>query len=95
MYLEILAGGGLIVAGTFGWLLWRTASCAIELVRHGAVACGAAGSGLAAPLLAIGLHASVDSFLSFGPTYVLFALTLGCAVACAHGEKSWPDAHCV
>ena len=31
------------------------------------------------------LHAAVDSFLSFAPTYVLFSLTLGCAVACARG----------
>ncbi|MGH9141357.1 MAG: O-antigen ligase family protein [Vicinamibacterales bacterium] len=93
MYLEMLAGGGLIVAGAFGWLLWRTASCAIELARHGRLACGAVATGLAAALLAIGLHATVDSFLSFGPTYVLFALILGCAVACAHGMESGPDAH--
>ena len=33
------------------------------------------------------MHGTVDSFLSFGPTYVLFSLTLGCAVACARGAE--------
>ncbi len=31
MYIEMLAGGGLLVAGAFGWLAWRSAACAIGL----------------------------------------------------------------
>jgi hypothetical protein len=34
------------------------------------------------------VHATVDSFLSFAPTYVLFALTLGCTVACARDMET-------
>ena len=86
MYIEMLAGGGLLVAGAFGWLAWRSAACAIGLaaIPPGAGGAGAAlALGLSAALVAIGVHASVDSFLSFTPTYVLFALTLGCAAACA------------
>ena len=93
MYLEMLAGGGLIVAGAFAWLLWRSAAVAVNIARRGAPSSGAIASGLAAAALAITLHASVDSFLSFAPTYVLFSLTLGCAVACARGLETWPDAN--
>ena len=93
MYLEMLAGGGLIVAAAFGWLLWRSASIAIDIARAAGPAFGAMASGLSAAALAIALHASVDSFLSFAPTYVLFSLTLGCAVACARGLETWPDAN--
>jgi O-Antigen ligase len=93
MYLEVLAGGGLLVAVAFAWLVWRSAACAIDIARRASPGCGAIAPGLAAAVLAIAVHGSVDSFLSFGPTYVLFSLTLGCAVACARGMESWPDAN--
>jgi hypothetical protein len=96
MYLEMLAGGGVLVAGAFAWLLWRSAVCVAEMVAsagRAAEVCGPVALGLAAALLAIAVHASVDSFLSFAPTYVLFSLTLGCAAACARGMETRPDAH--
>ena len=49
---------------------------------------GAAAAGIVAAALAIAVHATVDSFLSFAPTYVLFSLTLGCASACARGVET-------
>ncbi len=49
--------------------------------------------GVGAALLAVALHGFVDSFLSFGPTYVLFALTLGFAVACARGPAADMEAN--
>jgi branched-subunit amino acid transport protein len=49
--------------------------------------------GIAAAGLAIALHATVDSFLSFAPTYILFALTLGFAAALARGIEGTADAH--
>ena len=93
MYLEMLADGGLLVAAAFAWLLWRSASCAIAIARRSPSAGGAMALGIAAALLAIAVHGSVDSFLSFAPTYVLFSLTLGYAVACARGMETWPDAN--
>jgi O-antigen ligase len=96
MYLEMLAGGGLLVAVAFAWLLWRTAACALGLMRfarHDEGIGAAIALGLSAALLAIAVHAAVDSFLSFAPTYVLFSLILGCAVACARGMETWPDAN--
>jgi hypothetical protein len=92
MYLELLAGGGLLVGAAFGWLAWRASDCAQDLIRT-RPGVDTAALGLAAALLAIAVHASVDSFLSFAPTYVLFSLILGCAVACARGMETWPDAH--
>jgi hypothetical protein len=83
MYLEMLAGGGLLVGAAFVWLLWRAARCFVAVVRFAPDPAGGAALGVAAAGLAIGLHATVDSFLSFAPTYVLFSLTLGCASACA------------
>jgi hypothetical protein len=93
MYLEMLAGGGVLVGAAFAWLLWRSAACAIDLARRAEVEGGAIATGVAAAMVAIAVHASVDSFLSFTPTYVLFSLTLGCAVACAHDPETGGDAN--
>ena len=107
MYLEMLAGGGLIVGAAFAWLLWRAgrlAAASLRFCRDATRAASnepprsadasrmAATAGIVAATLAIAVHATVDSFLSFAPTYVLFSLTLGCAVACARGMES-PLAH--
>ena len=88
MYLEMLAGGGLLVGAAFAWLLWRAARAAAASLRVSAGAAGAAAAGIVAATLAIAVHATVDSFLSFAPTYVLFALTLGCTVACARDMET-------
>ena len=96
MFVEMLAGGGLLVAAAFGWLAWRSAACAIALAAAAPDTGGAGAAlapGLSAAIVAIGVHASVDSFLSFAPTYVLFSLTLGCATACARRLEIGPDAH--
>jgi hypothetical protein len=93
MYLEMAAGGGVIVFAAFVWLLWRSAACAVALVRHADAGTASIAAGIAAAIVAIAVHASVDSFLSFTPTYVVFSLTLGCAVACAHRTEAWPDAN--
>jgi O-antigen ligase len=86
MYLEMLAGGGLLVGAAFAWLLWRAGRSAAASMR---VSAGSAATvGIVAATLAIAVHATVDSFLSFAPTYVLFSLTLGCAVACARGMET-------
>lgn len=93
MYLEVLAGGGLVGGVAFAWLLWRAAGLLLADLR--APEAGAMAMGVAAALLAVALHGVVDSFLSFGPTYVLFSLTLGFAVACARGmaTDTEADAH--
>jgi O-antigen ligase/polysaccharide polymerase Wzy-like membrane protein len=87
MYLEVLVGAGIVGFVSFCWLLWRAFGIFFHSgsdpgqtrVRPGSDPSIALG--LAAAAAAIALHGLVDSFLSFAPTYVLFALTLGCADA--------------
>jgi hypothetical protein len=93
MYLEVLAGGGLIGAAAFAWLLWRAGRCVAALLRAHGGRVEAMPLGIAAAAVAIALHAMFDSFLSFAPTYVLFALTLGLAVASARGTEVPTGAH--
>jgi O-antigen ligase len=86
MYIELLAGGGLLAGAAFAWLTWRVAHAAAAALR--ASAGSAAAAGIVAAIVTIAAHATVDSFVGFAPTYVLFSLTLGCAVACARGVES-------
>ena len=83
----------MLVGGAFLWLFWRAAGSFARLARAAALQDFAPALGIAAAGLAIALHAAVDSFLSFAPIYVLFSLTLGCAVACARGAEDRFDAH--
>jgi hypothetical protein len=87
MYIEMLAGGGLTGGLAFLWLMWRTADRLVAAIRLGVhpgsrSACAA---GVAAAGIAVLLHGTVDSFLSFTPTYVLISMTLGFAVASTCG----------
>jgi O-antigen ligase len=93
MYLEVLAGGGIVAFAAFAWLLWRAGRCVADVVRAPGIGSPALALGVAAAAVAIALHAAFDSFLSFAPTYVLFALTLGCAAACMRGTEVSPRAH--
>ena len=87
MYVEMFAGGGVLVGVAFLWLFCRAAGSFARLARAGTLQDFAPALGIAAAGLAMALHAAVDSFLSFAPIYVLFSLTLGCAVACARGAE--------
>jgi len=75
MYLEVLVGAGISGALAFAWLLWSVARVTKPTVAD------AASLAIAAAVLAIAVHGAVDSFLSFAPTYVLFAMTVGFAHA--------------
>ena len=88
MYLEMFAGGGVVVGAAFLWLAWRAAASFARLVREAPPRDQAVALGIAAAGLAIALHAAVDSFLSFAPIYVLFSLTLGYAVASERGMEA-------
>jgi O-antigen ligase len=86
MYLEVLAGGGVIGLASLLWLvaasgyaLWIRWSRATPLVAPAAAA-------FAATWLAITTHGMVDSFLSFTPTYVTFAIVAGLAFSSGSGH---------
>ncbi len=92
MYVEMVAGGGLLGGAAFAWLMW-VAACCFRGASHAAWrSSGAAPLGIAAAGVAIGVHGLVDSFLGFTPTYILLAMTVGLAAAtCRPGSE--PDAH--
>src|SRR5262249_27876720 len=97
MYLEVVAGGGLAAFVAFAWFL-RDAARLLRRAFRGSVFGHASGSdpipgAMAAARLAIALHGAVDSFLSFAPTYILFALTIGFAAACARSLEPAADAN--
>jgi O-antigen ligase len=96
MYLEILAGGGLVTALAFGWFVWSSARmcrAALGPAKAGRHVPNALGLAVAAAGIAIAVHGLVDSFLAFAPTYIVFSLTLGLAAACARGVETCADAH--
>jgi O-antigen ligase len=83
MYLEVLAGGGLVGGVAFAWLMWRAARTVALAVRRGPSAHEAmAAASIAAACAAIALHGMLDSFLSFTPTYILMTVTLALASTC-------------
>jgi O-antigen ligase len=92
MYLEVLAGSGLAGALVFLWLLVRSAAMGVAAVRTAEARTVPLAAGVAAALVAIAVHGLVDSFLSFAPMYIVFAMTLGLAAACARGLER-DDAH--
>jgi hypothetical protein len=102
LYVEILAGTGLLGAAAFALFLWRAARGAWSALRpwlrgwpptSGDAPADAPllSAGVAAGALAIALHGLVDSFLSFTATYVLFAITLG--LVASLGRSGRPHAH--
>jgi hypothetical protein len=85
MYIEMLAGGGLTGGLAFLWLMWRAADRLVAAIRLGSHPQAGYAAGVAAAGIAVLIHGTVDSFLSFTPTYVLISMTLGLAVASTCG----------
>jgi putative inorganic carbon (hco3(-)) transporter len=86
MYIEMMAGGGLGGGLAFLWLVWRTMRRAVAAIRPATTAIfGDATLGVAAAVIAVLIHGTVDSFLSFTSTYVLISITLGFVVASTRG----------
>jgi len=87
MYLEVLAGGGILAGSAFLWLLWSVVRCARRLVRHSGGPLDPLASGIVAAAAAIALHGLVDSFLGFTATYIFMAIALGLIV----GSQRLPE----
>jgi O-antigen ligase len=87
MYIEMLAGTGLLGGAALAYFTWRVGATALRALgsirrRRGEWPEDAVGrsllvSGVAAGVTAIAVHGLVDSFLSFTATYVLIAVALG------------------
>jgi hypothetical protein len=85
MYLEVIAGTGVLGGLAFLWLLWRASGRILALCVRRDLALGA---GVAAAGIAIAAHGIVDAFLGFTATYILIAITLGLAVASSSMEEA-------
>jgi O-antigen ligase len=86
MYLEVIAGTGILGGLAFLWLAWRVWGRILALCLRGDRTLGA---GVAAAAVAIAAHGVVDAFLGFTATYILIAITLGLTVA----SSSMAEAH--
>jgi hypothetical protein len=87
MYLEVLAGGGILAGSAFLWLLWSVAICVRRLVGYSGGPLDPLASGIVAAAAAIALHGLVDSFLGFTATYIFMAIALGLIV----GSQRLPE----
>lgn len=96
MYLEILAGSGVIGLAALLWLAWTTLAPQVARLRHASADRLMPATALLAASLLIAAHGLVDSFLSFTTTYLTFALVGGLAFArfwdCAPDAPAAPDA---
>ncbi len=79
MYLEVLAGGGLLGGLAFMWLVWKVTMGVRSRLRTVEPAESTAMAGIVAAVVAIALHGLFDSFLSFTPTYVIISVSLALA----------------
>ncbi|MEQ1909409.1 MAG: O-antigen ligase family protein [Vicinamibacterales bacterium] len=82
MYVEVLAGTGLVGFASFLWLGLRSARAMLHAARTHAL-----GYGIAAACLACAVHGLVDSFLSFTGTYILIAVVFGLASASTQDDE--------
>ena len=76
-YLEVLVSMGVIGALALAWLMVRAIGSARTILLSADDATLPLSAAATAACLAIAAHALVDSFLTFTPTYVVFAIAAG------------------
>jgi O-antigen ligase len=91
MYLEVLAGGGVVGAAALLWLVGASGLLVWRLWAAASPSAATAPAILVAVWLVIAGHGLVDSFLSFTTTYVSFALAAG--IACSPALSRWTTPH--
>lgn len=83
-YLEVLVGTGLLGAIALLWLLIAGARSTVQLLAKADANSIVVFGATTAACLAIAAHGVVDSFLTFTPTYVAFAIAAGLHYCHAH-----------
>jgi O-Antigen ligase len=76
-YIEVLAGMGIVGVAALGWLTIAALRSGVSLLRRSPDTRLPIVAASSAACLAIGTHALVDSFLTFTPTYTVFAIAAG------------------
>jgi hypothetical protein len=92
MYLEVLAGAGIIGAAALLWLVGASGLLVWRLWAAASPSAAAAPAILVAAWLVIAGHGLVDNFLSFTTTYVMFALAAGLACSAPFRDGTRPHA---
>lgn len=87
-YLEVLTGMGVAGAGLLGWLLVRSTRALPAILAGGDEDRLATIAASLAACVAIGAHGLVDSFLTFTPTYIAFAIAAGILFARRTGVRA-------
>ena len=86
-YLEVLAGMGVVGTAALVWLMVAAARSIPRIVIQAGEARSLIVAASLAACVAIAAHALVDSFLTFTPTYVAFALAAGILFAHSEGDR--------
>jgi hypothetical protein len=76
-YLETLVGMGVVGAAALAWLMVVAFTSTRRLIAQASGTRTALVAAAAAAVLVIAVHGLVDSFLTFTPTYVAFAIAAG------------------
>jgi O-antigen ligase len=76
-YVEVLVGMGVVGLLALAWLMVSAIRSIVPLLSHASDAALPLATAAACACLAIGTHALVDSFLTFTPTYAVFAIAAG------------------
>lgn len=83
LYVETLAGTGLLGGAAFAWLAWRVRHVIGLALRTRAPVV----AGLTAALVAVSVHGVIDTFLGFTGVYVAVAAVLGLVSSAAEGGE--------
>jgi hypothetical protein len=76
-YIEVLVGAGILGAAALAWLIVAAIRAALRALRAAGDSQLPIAAASFAACAAIAVHALVDSFLTFTPTYVAFAIAAG------------------
>ena len=93
MYLEVLAGAGIIGLGTFLWLLTSTGRLLWQRVQRASASAHMGATVAFIAWVVVAGHGLVDSFLSFTTTYVMFAVAAGVATSTGFTTAMDSNAH--
>ena len=89
-YIEVLTGMGALGVAALGWLMYAATKAGWQSLAAASGARLPIAAAAAAACIAIGTHAVVDSFLTFTPTYTVFAVAAGLLFA-PHASPAAPS----
>jgi len=83
-YIEVMVGMGVVGVAALSWLIFAVVRSTRQLLSIASDQSVPLVAAATAACLAIAVHALVDSFLTFTPTYVVFAIAVGLLYSTNH-----------